>query len=532
MKTVLVKVREVPVIKEVDVLVVGGGYAGFGAAICAARNGAKTMLVEQQSCLGGLATLGLVSLTFSYIEGVGVELFANLKREGAVKGRFIDPEKTKRILEQMLITEGVLILYNTTVIDAIVEDNVIRGAIIHSRSGMQAILARRVIDASGDGDISAYAGAPFECGFPELDNYNQATSLVARIGNVDIKKYRQGSGDSKGMAMWEKKVEQAVADGVFPYRVDKRLNWAVVVPGRDPKHGELLLCYAHSRNCRNLDAEDLTRQVIEQREQTEWMMTFLRKYMPGFENSWLIETAPMLGVRDSRRIQGEYVLTGEDLVNNRRFEDAVVRDMHALDAHHPTDVGHIKHVIRRNPDGTEEKVYVKPGAFREIPYRALVPLKIDNLLTAGRNISCDFMGQSGTRLVLTCLNMGQAAGTAAALSIKDNIAPRRLDVKRLQDRLVEQGFTINQEPEYGTRGFSTKADIAEEDLVLPSDKPGAPTMVEVRENKVHKYKRVAQWDEDENTAEARKVRQFEEKREIAKREAYTDTGGDVGTNLE
>lgn len=530
MKTVTERAKEVPVVSEVDVLVVGGGYAGIGAAVCAARNGAKTLLVEQQSCLGGLATLGLVSLTFSYVEGIGVEIFENLKKENAAKGRFIDPEKTKRILEQMLLKDGVSILYHTTVVDAVMDGPAIRGAIIHNRSGRQAILAKRVIDASGDGDISAYAGAPFECGCPELNGYNQATSLVARIGNVDVHTYKTTVAGSQGLAFWEERVDRAIQEGIFPYKVDKRINWAVVVPGRDPKHGEILLCYAHSRHCRNLDADDLTRQVIEQRQQTEWMMQFLRRYIPGYEAAWLIDTAPMLGVRDSRRIIGEYILTGEDLVNSRRFPDAVVRDMHALDAHHPTDVGHIKHVIRKAPDGTEEKVYVKPGAFREIPYRCLVPLKVENLLTAGRNISCDFMGQSGTRLVLACLNLGQAAGTAAAMSLHDHVTPRQLDVQKLRDRLIAQGFGLDKDPDFGVDGLSTKAKVADEDLLLPSAAPGAPSTATIREDRRAKYRQDYIGYE---AADAAKTEEY--KKRIASpgaRGGYTDTGGDVGTNVE
>ncbi|MCJ7796970.1 MAG: FAD-dependent oxidoreductase, partial [Thermoleophilia bacterium] len=429
-----------------------------------------------------------------------------------------------RILEQMLLKEGVSILYHTTVIDAIKADNVIKGAIAHNKGGHQAILAKRVVDSSGDGDISAYAGAPFEVGCPDLFGYNQSTSLVCRIGNVDLGKYRETIRGHAGF--WERKVDEAVADGIFPYKIDKRLNWAVVVPGRDLSHGEVLLCYAHSRHCRNLDAEDLTRQVIEQRQQTSWLMTFLAKYIPGFEHAWLIDTAPMLGVRDSRRIMGEYKLTGEDLVSNARFDDAVVRDMHALDAHHPTDVGHIKHVVRKNADGTEEKIYVRPGSFREIPYRALVPLEVDNLLTAGRNISCDFMGQSGTRLVLTCLNMGQAAGTAAALSIQDEVPPRKLNVKKLQRRLIEQGFTLDQDPEYGVEGASTKIKIAEEDIELPSSRYGSPDRASIREDKESQYYVADKVDEAA-------IKGYEKRgTKSAARDGYTDTGGDVGTNLE
>ena len=442
----MLNAREIPVVKEVDVLVVGGGYAGFGAAMCAARNGAKTMLVEQQSALGGLVTMGYVALTFSYIEGVAYELFHVLKSINGVTGRFVDVEKTKVVLEQMLLKEKVQILYNTSVVDAIVENNTITGAVIFNKGGFQAIKAKRVIDASGDGDVSAYAGVPFEVGFPEMNNYNQASSLVMHIGNVDMEKYN-ALGDT--IAFWENKIKAAVDNGEYPYMIDRRINWLVRVPGRDPKHQELYICYAHSRNCRCLDGEDLTRQLIEQRQQCQWTMEFCKKNIPGFEGAWLIDTAPMLGVRDSRRIMCEYKLTADDLINGARFDDAIMRAMHAFDAHHPVDVGHVKHVMRPNEKGEMVRRYVDPGFWREVPYRALVTLKIDNLLVAGRNFSADFMAQSGNRLVLECLNMGQAAGTAAALSIKDGVTPRALDAQKLRKRLVEMGINLLEPPKYG-----------------------------------------------------------------------------------
>ncbi len=507
MKTVAQRSREVAVFAEVDVLVVGGGFAGFGAAISAARNGMDTLLIEQQSCLGGLATLGLVSLPYSYIEGVGHEFFDKLKEQNGLRrrGRFIDPEKTKRILEHMLIDDGVRILYHTTVIDAIVEDNVIQGAIIHNKSGTQAVLAKRVVDASGDGDISAYAGAPFEVGDPEHNGYNQSVSLVFRVGNVDMPKYMAALKESP--AIWQDAVDEAVENGDLPYRIDKRVNWIVHLPGRPEDRAELCICYPHSRNCRTTDAEDLTRMVIEGRDQVAWTMDFMHKYLPGFEDCWLIDSAPMLGVRDSRRIMGEYVLTGEDLVRSARFEDAICRDYHGLDIHHPTQPGHIKHLDLPKNDGSGvEEVRYKPGGYNEIPYRSLVPLKVEHLLVAGRCISCDFPGQSGTRLVLACLNMGQAAGTAAAMSIKDNITPRHLDVQKLREQLVAQGVTLDEDPKYGRGMLRTDTRLDESKFYVPA---GSEILASPEDDKK------LSWEEAD-----------------AGPRGYTDTGGDVGTDLE
>ncbi|HEX2950050.1 MAG TPA: FAD-dependent oxidoreductase [Armatimonadota bacterium] len=527
MKTVLEQAKKVNVTGEYDVLVVGGGYAGFGAAMCAARNGAKTLLVEQQSSLGGLVTLGLVALTFSYIEGIGHELFYNLKKENAVAGRFIDPEKAKRILEQMLIQEGVAILYNTTVVDAVMDGHTIQGAIIHNKGGRQAILAKRVIDTSGDGDISAYAGAPFEVGSPEHNGYNMASSLVMRVGNVDMEQYNNSLKDSRnhGGNLWQDKIEEAVDNGDFPYMIDRRLNWAVIIPGRDQKHQELCLCYAHSRNCRCTDGWDITRQLIEQREQSEMTIQFTRKYLPGFEHAWLIDTAPMLGVRDSRRIIGEYVLSIEDVLEGREFPDTVVRDMHHIDVHHPTDVGHIKHLVRHNADGSEEKVYKIPGTYHNVPYRSLVPLNVDNLLVAGRCFSADFLAQSTVRLVLACLNMGQATGTAAALSLEHNVTPRQLDAQVLRQRLIDMGIRLDKKPTYGVANVTTAKQIKNEDLLFPDDPDSESSAVNVRSSAMALVEEGCQSEEKE---------QAEWEKRLREREAvgYTNTGGDVGSILE
>lgn len=442
--------KKIPVSKIVDVIVVGGGFAGVGSAITASRNGMNTLLIEQQGCLGGLVTLGLVSIPLSYVEGIGKELFERLEKEGAIKGniRHIDPEKTKYVLEHMVLDSGAKILYYTYVVGTIVEDHKIKGVIIENKSGRQAILGKIIIDASGDGDVAAYAGVPFQKGSPDHGGYNESTSLIFRVGNVDWKKYRS----SKHSPQWEEELKKAVENKDLPYLIDKYLNWWIVVPGRPEDRAEVIICLAHSRYCDNTNAEDLTRQAIEGREQVYYLVKFLQKYIPGFENCWLIDTGPLLGIRETRRIMGEYVLTGEDIVYARKFEDGVVRETHGLDVHHPTELGHIKHIKVKKEDGTIEEVRLKPGGYYEIPYRCFVPKNIDNLLVAGRCISSDFYGQSGARLIMTCLNMGQAVGTAAALAIKNNITPRELDVKILRKKLIEQGIKLHEEPPLYIKG--------------------------------------------------------------------------------
>lgn len=448
--------EEVPIKKEVDVIVVGGGAAGVGAAISASRNGMKTLLIEQQGCLGGLITLGLVCYLAGYPEGIGKELLENLEKEkGLSRHRICDPEKTKYVLEQMVIKSGADILYWTYVIDSIVEDNTIKGVVIQNKSGRSAILAKVVIDCSGDGDVAVFAGAPFESGWERMGGYNQAVSMDFVLGNVDLEKFEP----KDFYSTIQTKIEKAVKKGELPELVERGYLGPFE---RNSKVGEVYVCTAHSRKCHTTSAEDLTRIAIEQRRQIQQLVEFYQKYVAGFEKCWLSYTAPMLGIRESRRIIGEYKLTAEDLVLARKFPDAIARDTHGFDIHNPiSHLPHIKHTKLMEPKEPAVcfpdkhggyRAYLKPGEYYEIPYRCLVPLKVENLLVAGRCISTDFEAQSGTRLIMTCLTMGQAAGTAASLAIKEKTTPRNLDINLLRKTLVEQGVGLDKEPPLYVKG--------------------------------------------------------------------------------
>jgi len=462
---------EVDVKYEVDVLVVGGGSAGFGAAISAARNGAKTMLVEKYGCLGGLVTLGLVCYLAGYPEGVGRDLLQRLREKGGLGDRTLicDPETTKYVMEQMAIENGVKLLYWTYVIDSIVEDNEIKGVIYQNISGRGAILAKRVIDCTGDAEVSYFAGVPVEVGWELMDGYNQAVSLDFVMANVDLNAFSPRD----FYATVQMKLDEAAREGKLPRLVEK--GYLGAFPNRPTGKGDVYVCTAHSRKCRTTDAEDLTRIAIEQRDQIQKLVEFYRENVVGFEEAWLSYTAPILGIRESRRIVGEYKLTAEDLVLARKFKDAIARDTHGFDIHNPIDdLPHIKHThlkepkepafctdqprqdgriccVKDNPKG-KYRAYLKPGEYYEIPYRCLIPINIENLLVAGRCISADFEAQSGTRLIMTCITMGHAAGTAAALSIKENVTPRKLDVGYLRDKLVEEGVNLKQEPPTYVKG--------------------------------------------------------------------------------
>jgi hypothetical protein len=458
---------------EYDVIVCGGGMAGAGAALAAARAGCKTLLVERETALGGLATIGLVNIPLDFAKGISGEM---LHRLDAVNGhwhRNSDPEKHKLVLDRMTAEAGVETLFASHIAEAIVDrgQNAIRGVVIESKSGRQVALASRVIDCTGDADVAHLAGCECLAGRP-TDGKHQACSLEFRLGGVDWDRY-QDSDLKRTDPQWIKLIEQKLAEGELPYPIDNHLNWVTHVPGR-PQHcgkDEISMCFAHSRNCRPLDARDLTRMYREGREQADILSKFIKKHIPGFGESYLIDTGALLGVRESRRVVGEYILTTLDFARATTFPDTIALTGHHYDLHNPDGPGNVKwaeigiegktHYISTHgkggswaPPGGYEAIsdgWGRTGAdFRRkelpssIPYRSLVPLKLDNLLVAGRCLSSEFMAQAGCRLILTCCNMGQAAGTAAALSLKNNVTPRKVDVSELRARLIAAGCEVGQ----------------------------------------------------------------------------------------
>ncbi|NLG14123.1 MAG: FAD-dependent oxidoreductase [Lentisphaerae bacterium] len=460
-----------PVFGEFDVAVCGGGMAGFGAAIAAARMGCKTILVERESALGGLATVGLVNIPLDFLAGIGKEMIQNLEAMNGHWHRNSDPEKHKLVLDRMAVQAGVTLLLVSHVVEAIVENDVIKGVVVENKSGRQAILAKRVIDCTGDADVAHFAGCETMAGRPS-DGKHQACSLEFRLGGVNWEKYAE-SDLKKNDPQWIKLIQECFDSGELPYMIDNHLNWLTHVPGRPQKsqRDEVSICFSHSRNCRPLDAVDLTRMYLEGREQADILSKFIKRNIPGFEDSYLIDTGSLLGVRESRRVVGEYVLKTMDVVRANTFEDTIAITGHHLDLHNPDGPGNIKWAELEidgktcyvstlgkvgswpPPTGWDSITdgwgrsgdqFQKKRLPTSIPYRSLVPLKIDNLLVAGRCLSAEFMAQACCRLILACINMGQAAGTATAMSLKQNIVPRKVDHKLLRQQLLADGCEIGQ----------------------------------------------------------------------------------------
>ncbi|MDF2613401.1 MAG: FAD-dependent pyridine nucleotide-disulfide oxidoreductase [Clostridia bacterium] len=425
--------KQIPVKAEVDVLVVGGGPAGFSAAISAARSGAKTMLIEQTGDVGGVATVGLMSHWTGNTKGGFFEEILDrssdmpddtesLGHNGSYR-QIINPESLKTVMLQMLDEAGVILQLYTFASDAIVEEGILKGVITESKSGREAIYSKIVIDASGDGDVAAKAGAPFTKG-REDDGKMQPMTLMFKVAGVDTSKAVFPGGFEENIEIPKGFIQNLGRENI-PHPAGHVLLYRTTLPG-------VVTC--NMTNCIGVDgtkAEDLTHAAFVCRSQIDSIIKFLRNYVPGYENCYVISSASMIGVRETRHFIGEYTLTKEDILEAKVFEDWVVTKAHFnFDVHNITGSGLDETGAQQH--FTQEKGYT-------IPYGCFVPQKIDNLLLAGRNISGTHLAHSNYRVMPICVNMGQAAGIAAALCVKENVLPRNLSVTKIQEVLKTQG---------------------------------------------------------------------------------------------
>lgn len=451
--------QEIPVIDVGDVLVVGGGPGGIAAAISAARYGARTTLVERFGFLGGNLTAGLVGPCMtSYsldgetqlIRGVFEEMVNRMEAiggaahprnfpAGSPEAGFIsygharvtpfDPETAKFVALDMVREAGVQLRLHTFVADAIVEDGAVTGVVAASKSGLEALKAQITIDCSADADVAARAGAAFEKGRTE-DGLLQPMTLFFRVKNVNnavVEEYV--TTHPTDFRPFETLVREGRESGEFPiprkgigmYRTGEEGVWRI-----------------NTTRLHRLDGtsvEDLTQGEIAGREQVKAILAFMRKRLPGFENAELLDTASMVGVRETRRIVGEYQLNMDDLGSGREFEDVIALCGYPVDIHSPTD----------DSGGTDGKLPV--ANIYQIPYRSLVPKEMNGLLVAGRSLSATHEAQSAVRVMPPVFAMGQAAGTAAALAIEYGTEPRAIPVPQLQEMLVRQKAYLGEKYE-------------------------------------------------------------------------------------
>lgn len=434
--------KSVPLNDKFDVIVVGGGPAGCTAAAAAAREGAKTLLIESTSTLGGMGTSGLVPAWCPFSDqekiiyrGLGEKIFNKLK-EGMLHIRpdrldwvEIDPELLKRIYDDLVISSGAKVLFNTTLSSVDTDENgKVTAILITNKSGITAYKAKVYVDCTGDGDLAAWAGAQFEKGDAKTGDL-QASTLCFSLTNVDDYAYNT-IGKLHGMCP-ESPIHEILKSGKYPLIKDAHICNSYIGPGTVGFNA------GHVWGVDNTNPESVSSALIEGRKMAEQFKFALREYFPAaFGNAHLASTASLLGIRETRRIIGDYVLTADDYLKRRSFPDEICRNSYYIDIHKSPD-----EKAKEATLGKKKKYerYTK-GESHGIPYRCLAPLGLDNVLVAGRAISCDRVILGSIRVMPTCLATGEAAGLAAALSANEkDINVHNVDVKTLRNRLIEEG---------------------------------------------------------------------------------------------
>ena len=418
-----------------DVVVVGSGSAGSTTAIAAARVGARTLLVERMGFLGGISTAVLDTFYAFYtpgaaprrvIGGIAWEAAALLAAEGAAferpntygagTGITYDPEVLKRTWETLALQAGVEVLLHTWVTGVELDaDRRVRALTLFNKGGAGRVEATVVVDASGDADVAAWAGVPFDD--PAANGQVQSLSTVFRMAGVDV-----GRAEAFGKAALWARMREASESGA--YRLPRiEGSWH-----RTPQPGVVMALMTRVPRVDATDPVQLTRAEIEGRRQAWEYARFLRERVPGFEQAVMVSTSPAIGVRESRRVHGRYRLTAEDVLAGRRFDDEIALCGAPIEDHHA---------------GTDTRWrYVPDGGVYGIPYRCLLPKEVEGLLVAGRCFSATHDAHASARSMGTCMAMGQAAGTAAALAATGSDVPGDLPAARLRPHLAERGVLL------------------------------------------------------------------------------------------
>jgi hypothetical protein len=441
-----------------QVLVVGSGASGIAAAIAAGRNGAQTLLIENAGFLGGISAtlpwLGFHDRDFRLIvKGLPLEFCRRLQADGAASQFELDPKCASaisidshwwKIVAMQLVREaGVRLLLHTQVVDTIREGDRIRGVIIENKSGRQRIEADITIDCSGDGDVAARGGVAWEKG-RTADGLVQAPTLVFKLAGVNRTGFIAGCKNpevnyrewiSPYPELWDKMMRRidrmhVIICGGYARLIEKaraagefNVPQTRVVGVKLHRPDEFLVVMTRVLGLDPTNTGSLTDAYSRIYEQIPVLVRFFQRWVPGFEQSHLGEIAPMLGVRESRRIMGDYVLTADDLVAGRVFDDAVSMGAYHIDIHRPSGTWVDSHNVR---------------AYT-IPLRSLIARDVDGLLMAGKCLSATHEAVASTRVIPICMGQGQAVGTAAAIAVKHRKSVRDLSIATLQDTLAAQG---------------------------------------------------------------------------------------------
>ena len=420
---------QTPVEQTADVIVVGAGPAGVGAALSAAREGVKVILIEPAGDVGGVATIGLMSHWTGKTKG---GLYEEILDETSDCNEYCDDryvintEKLKSKLLDMLVKAGVDIKLYTNAVAPVMDGDKITGVICEAKQGRIAYMADVVIDCTGDGDIAARAGAEFIKG-REDDGKMQPMTLMFRVGGVDKSRAVLLPGFEHTYET-EKGELQALAKQHIPFPAGHFL--AYDTPFKDVITCNMTNCIAVD----GTDSNDLTKATLTCRSQMDSIIKYLREFVPGFENCYILTSASFIGIRETRHFVGVETITEHDIMQARVFDNWVVTKAHFnFDVHNISGSG---------LDETGCQKHFKQPTGYTIPYGCLVPIKIDGLLLAGRNISGTHKAHSNYRVMPICVNMGQAAGIAASIAVKKNILPRDVNVKDIQERLTQLGVTV------------------------------------------------------------------------------------------
>lgn len=437
-----------------DIVVAGGGPAGVCAAVSAARCGARVLLVEQYGCLGGMSTMGLVApwMTFhdddgnQVVKGIAQEIVDLLMERGMSHGHLrdtmgetwtvtpIDNEGLKLVLAEFCQDAGVDLLFHTFIFDCVTENGAITALKAANKDGEIRISGRCFIDATGDGDLMAFSGCKYELG-REGDHLMMPVSMNFSMYNVDFEKVRQYM--LANPEDFHDKTDMSLLDNDLPVSISgffSKWQQGCREMGLDIQRERILffrgvydgVATVNTTRLTKVDStntEDMSAAETILRKQVYQVARLLQTYVPGFEKAQILNVAPVVGIREGRRLVGQYVLTGDDLRSGRRFDDEIMIFGYPIDQHHPD-----------GPGFTQSKI----PAFG-IPYRTLVPEEMSNLLVAGRCISCDREAQSSTRPTPGVMAMGHAAGIAAAQAVKTGCSVQDVDVQAVRAQLLRQG---------------------------------------------------------------------------------------------
>jgi hypothetical protein len=438
--------RETPVWGEYDIVVLGGGPAGIAAAAAAARAGRSTLLIESYGFLGGMGTAAGVTnfcglhanvhgTIRQVVHGVADDLLGRMRALGGlnephslfggkIAAQAYDNAAFKVAADDLVLSSGAQLLFHAMVVGVVMNDEGrIHAALIETKSGRHAVLGKTFVDCSGDGDLAAHAGAPFEKGTSGHDMMYPSTMF--RVSGVDP--VRAGDAFNE----FGRLMEEAEKKGrKFPRKTP------IIRPQKNPAEWRANVTQLANEDGSPVDGTDalqLSNAEVQGRRQVVDFFQFLRDTAPGFDKSYILEIAPQVGVRETRRVIGEYQLTDEDVLKCVDFPDTVGVNGWMIEEHVAGDISFRWQDIPRS------------RGFNQLPYRMLLPQKVDNLLVAGRCASMTHLGQSAARVSGGCFVMGQAAGTAAALAIEANVRPRDLDVRRLQSRLEADGAYLGRD---------------------------------------------------------------------------------------